>query len=569
MKTKVLWTVLNCLMVMALVLAFAHAPAEAKGPEHGGQITLRQPAVPVSWNPGAATWTATLWILHFERLMTGDFEKHGLRNKNGFPFHVGDATPPDMAVGALAESWEVPDPNHIVIKIRKGVRFHNKPPVNGRELEAKDVVASLKQIWEIPRFKTGYWERVQNIEAKDKYTVVITMSSYDVMWKFYFGLGWYAEILPHEIIEQKIKDQKLAAQWKYSIGTGPFILKDYVTDVGATWVRNPDYWDNKRTINGKEYKIPFLDSVRNILIEDESTWIAALRTGKVHLARNIDTVQMDELRKTAPELRSVEIGAAQAPYLHMNLDKKPLDNIEVRKALWMAIDYDDIIDKLYGGKGYRRYNRIVPAGYMPAQTIPDNELPREKLEVHTYNKEKAKQRLASAGFPKGFKTSITVSSTETDMDIASLLASYWGDIGVELEIKTSEVAVTQLMIREGKHTMCTYPWGGLPLSTSVQTRPNAPFNLSRWKSDEFEKNFLEATQTTDQEKLNKLIKKMSLLDMMSFASAPLAGSYVYTVWQPWVKNYYGEMNINYYMGIAGPLSVIWIDKALKKKMRHK
>ena len=181
MKRKIAWLVLSCLMVAALILASCApaAPEEEKpappttekptppkeeekpappkeekptpsvteGPKYGGVLTHSMADPPLHFDETFGT-PATVPTLHItnEELFEGDWAKG--------PAGTGETTwlyhmmpPPYVITGALAESWEMPDDNTMVFHIRQGVHFHNKPPTNGRELVADDIVFSLKRLW--------------------------------------------------------------------------------------------------------------------------------------------------------------------------------------------------------------------------------------------------------------------------------------------------------------------------------------------------------------------------------------------------------------------------------------
>lgn len=597
MKNKALWVLLSCLMVLSLVLASCGTAAtpeeeegatvtgkvtetekeiakeeekeaeeeeEVTGPQYGGTLTVLATSGPLAWDPAAATWTVEVWSgTHNEKPMVGDLEGKGPRGDGSFDFAATGQLPRGMRKGALAESWEWPDPLTLIFNVRKGVHFHNKPPANGRELDAEDMALSLSRIWNIPRFKTGYWSFVDSIEATDKYTVEISFNRYDTNWEHYLGTGWYVQILPRELIEQD-----LMGDWEYGCGTGPFIMDDFVSDVSAVWVRNNNYWD-KTTIDGKEYSLPFVDSFRRVIIPDSATYLSAMRTGKLDFIPVMDAVKTDQLKRTCPDLTFKsfkKIGAT--PTLIMRTDTEPTNDIRVRKALWMAIDYDDMIEKLYMGDADCSYTFIVPAGWSPSVTTPVEELPSELVEGYSYNQEKARQLLSEAGYPNGFTIEILVDNLETHVDISSLLASYWSAIDVKLNIKTEEASVHQVSMRERIHkNLCIYNWVDTPLNIITQLAPGTLMNYSNWDDAQFGEMINGILAEQDEETLNEKIKAIDVYQALSFTTKTLLVPYVTTAWWPWVKNYYGEKEATYIQ--EAPIAArIWIDQELKKEMGY-
>ena len=108
--------------------------------------------------------------------------------------------------------------------------------------------------------------------------------------------GYFSGIYPKEVVDAG------ATNWKNVNGTGPFMLTDFVQGNSNTYAKNPNYWD-KEKINGAEYKLPFVDKLVYRTIKDEATFITALRTGKLDILETIRWQNVDELKKSAPQLK--------------------------------------------------------------------------------------------------------------------------------------------------------------------------------------------------------------------------------------------------------------------------
>ena len=151
-----------------------------------------------------------------------------------YPFSGGYMTQVFALMGTLAESWEQPDPLTYVFHIRKGVQWHDKPPVSGRELTAKDVEYSYQRYLgnkltgtefseaDPPPFGGPFialpWE---SVTATDKYTVVMKMKEQPAVSALKLILDyWSMGIQPREVIEEHgdISD------WRNLVGTGPYEL---------------------------------------------------------------------------------------------------------------------------------------------------------------------------------------------------------------------------------------------------------------------------------------------------------------------------------------------------------
>jgi peptide/nickel transport system substrate-binding protein len=156
-----------------------------------------------------------------------------------FPNGPEQKSPTDFSIlPDLAEKWTISkDGTVYTFSLRKGVKFHNKPPVNGRELTADDVKYSLERFMA----KSGFRERfepVKSIEAVDKHTVRITLKEPYAPFLNHLANPSFCAILPREA-EEKFKDFNHPDS---VIGTGPFVLKSYDKGVRMVFEKNPGYY---------------------------------------------------------------------------------------------------------------------------------------------------------------------------------------------------------------------------------------------------------------------------------------------------------------------------------------
>ena len=178
--------------------------------------------------------------------------------------------PVSVIGGSLAESWELPDSNTYVFHIREGVRWHDKAPMNGRELTAEDVVFNWHRMVGMGEFTAAGGSPIQtlkdipfeSITATDRYTVVFktTGPQSGLMHTLLVHHSFY--VYPPEVIEEHGDVQ----DWRNSVGTGPYMLTDIVEGSSYTWTKNPDYWgfDEKYPQN----RLPYIDELTALLIKD-------------------------------------------------------------------------------------------------------------------------------------------------------------------------------------------------------------------------------------------------------------------------------------------------------------
>src|SRR2546426_6967200 len=158
----------------------------------------------------------------------------------------------------LAERWEAPDDTTYLFHLRKGVRWHNKPPVNGRELVAADVQFTFDRfLTEKGNPERQLLESVERVEVVDRYTVKFLLNEPFVWLLDVLANAMCMWIIAPEVVE-KYGDLKNV---ETAIGTGPFILERYEPNVKTVFKRNPDYFLKDQ---------PYVDGVEWFMIEDDS-----------------------------------------------------------------------------------------------------------------------------------------------------------------------------------------------------------------------------------------------------------------------------------------------------------
>jgi peptide/nickel transport system substrate-binding protein len=317
---------------------------------------------------------------------------------------------------ALAESWTTSqDGKTWTFKLRRGVKFHT-----GRELSSDDVKFTYEKVLD-PKMASGgrgYFLSVEGIETPDKYTVRIHTKTPTAALLAALAGNWSA-IVPRDEVEKRGDLRRTA------IGTGPFILQEWVPQSHLKARKNPDYWDK-----GK----PYVDNIEIKVIPDEGNIIAQLRTGNIHHALLEDNKNYllikDDKRLTA--LRSPRLGF---DCIMINMGRKPFDDVRVRQALSLAIDRTEVLQVAASGLG-QVTGPLTPA--MKPWALPIDAF----KEWYTPNIEKAKKLLAEAGHPNGFKTTLRAIPTFPTMVAgAQVVAAQLKKIGVDAQIVQEEYGV--------------------------------------------------------------------------------------------------------------------------------
>ncbi len=583
-KIQSLFIVLTLpLMVAALGVSLAAEmvkdPTTGKmvsAPEYGGTMTFAVRREPPTTDPMFGGGSS--------RGVDGVSEKLGMVNW-GIDRSEYDLTgaffyfPPSVLTGRLAESWETPDPTTIVFKIRQGVHWHKKAPMSGRELTAQDIEYNFHRVWGLgsgftapPETYTGALAKLpyESVTATDKYTVVFKLKQPQLGALELILIDWGAFILPPEVIQQ----QGDVKEWRNLVGTGPFMLTDWVDGSSTTWTRNPDYWgfDEKYPQN----RLPYFDGLSALIMKEPATILAALRSGQVDYvgwigqAEMIYTAEKESIERTNPEITfyPYSIRSENAFNFNMATDNPFSKDIRVRRAMQMALDLETM-NKTYF-KGEARWKPRGALGDAVGGT-PFEEWPEEVRKGYMYDPEGAKKLLDEAGYPPG-PDGIRIKATEyhfehADFDYAQLAASYWKAIGVEVEIKISEAATHGARQREYTYGEMISWISGMdfldPVTALGLAYSKAGFNPSGYNDPEFDRLYEAARDAATLEEQQRAVKaaEMYFTKKHIYVWGPNAPKF--NAVQPWVRGYNGEASLGSDDRMV-ILSRLWFDNEMKK-----
>jgi len=594
MAKRILWLTMSCLIVVALVLASC-GPAEeeeeeaetvvgeveeeeeeeaevvevvapeVEGPTYGGSITLVRATPITAFDEGFGfPWSCQALSFTNEELFGGDWGK-GLAGTGevswqtyGFSGLVGHSP-------RLCESWELVEPSTLVYHIRKGVHWHDKPPVNGRELNADDIVYNMERGLRLARSYLNITmtqsERPTSIEATDKYTVTVVCPP-GMAGKWLEQSGELMVIIPPEVDEEWGNMN----EWTRVIGTGPYTIKDYVPGSALTLERYPAYWMYDPVY--PENRLPYVDIVKYHIIADASTRIAALRTAKVD-AYSLSFDDAEDVIATTPDLMYVEVPQTAPSLIFFDLRKEPYSDIRVRRALQIGVDQKAISDSYYGGHSEWYSFPILPMPEHSDMYTPLEDMPESVQELFGYDVDEAKALLAEAGYPTGFKAKVICYDAYVDM--LSIFKDYWEKIDVELELDVKEYSVWQSMETSKTYDdMIVRGLSGSSTSHKLYTYrgcETGPVENLGFVCDPL-------MDDTYQEMLDNYFKPEVrrgmfrdlvpyILDKVWMIQMPAA--HLFNFWWPWVKGYHGEICVGYYDIGNWPIYV-WVDQDLKAEM---
>ena len=284
--------------------------------------------------------------------------------------------------------------------------------------------------------------------------------------------------------------------------------------------------------------------------------------------------------KERPDLQYLKI--IQAPAVPTGREDKPdlpFKDLRVRQALNLAVNQQEIVDSYYKGNavllGYpwppeKTYESIyTPLDQQPDQpTVDGSECSVQEL--FTYNPDKAKQLLSEAGYPDGFKTTITC-ETGAQADFLSVIRDYFLKVGVDMEIQPLETGTYISVYRARsfdemlmKNTVdYAFPF------RMLMVRQESFDDPAYFESDKTRAAYdaISAAIGIDDSVVSQQLKEIGPYILEEAWGVWMPAPYAYIMWWPWVKNYHGEQDTGYFTPYNYS-KYIWIDQTLKKSMGY-
>jgi len=540
------------------------APAE-EGPKYGGTIRVGQPTKLRGFDTAMGYNTDYIANnLTKDELVIGDWSK-GSQGTGEASFRISGTLFPRFTAGNLAESWEMPDDQTCIFHLREGVHFHDKPPVNGREMTADDVAYSFNRLFttETCYHYNAILPSFESVTATDKYTVTFKSAPGKIGHLFWWTADW-GRVIAHEVVEE-YGDYR---DWHNQIGTGPYMIKDYVPDSYITFERNPNFWGYDP--NHPENRLPYLDEVIWVIMPDEAARLAAFRTAQIDWVNKVGWEDAGDITRRNPDIQEFRfLEAAHMNVIYMKMEEgQPFTDIRVRRAMSMALNQEEIKDKFYGGNAELLSCPVAPYPELYNLYTELEDQSQSVQELYQYLPDKARQLLADAGYPNGFKTKLLL--TAKAVPLCSLLADYWANVGVDVELDVKEQGVYNSMKAERTHEAMI--WSVMSTVAPGQFRP---FRPTDWQDaslvddprvnaayEEIAANLIVKQEDAD-EAMHEIFPYC--LEQAWFVEPP--SPYLWTLWWPWLKGYGGEYTVGQSNGDIWARWV-WMDEDLKVSMGH-
>jgi len=535
-------------------------------PRYGGSITitLTSGGATTILDPAYSTRSVLNGVHTYGRLGTADWSK-GPQGTNEFPF-TSSYVPDLFLMGDVTESWDIVDLDTIVFKLRDNVYWHNKPPMNGRKFTVEDVQWSFEHASNDPRNvyyppeeqEVPFFVKIDNLTFELNYDEPTTRMLHGVM-------NW-CYMMPREVWEQfgDLNDPN------HQVGMGPFMLEDVVPDSSMTWKRNPNYhlFDPFFPDN----RLPYADTLQAIVIPDESTRLAALRTHKADWEW-VPYDKVDGMLQSNPELKMRMVQPDSSNTMWPRNDIAPYSDKRVRQAISMAIDQPAILEEYYQGRAFMLTWPVMPSfsdHYTPLEELPEN-----SRMLYEHQPARARELLAEAGYPNGFSTEVQVSSANPrGIEVMSLVQGWLEEVGITMTIKVMEPTTfgNVLWVRQFPG-MSYISWGNNGIDDAFgwahggwvsDTGVGSVYAFSNVVDPIAQETYELLVETLDLEEQSRIRREHCLREIDLCWEIPIPTPAWYLFWQPWMKGYVGEVSVGPDPGEnSGVLRHVWIDQDLK------
>jgi peptide/nickel transport system substrate-binding protein len=467
----------------AFALATGAVPdALAQQPKKGGTLQFAISAEAPHYDPHGSDTFATL---HFSAPFYSTLLRYNLPK---FPEIEGD----------LAESWTVaPDKLTYTFKLHDGVKFHDGTPLTSADIKATydrmrnpppNVVSNRK----------ATFDDIGTIETPDARTVVFKMKAVNSSMLDHFASPWNTVYSAKDLAADPN-----APKTKIN-GTGPFTFVEHIKGSHVAGKRNENYFKKG---------LPYLDGFKGVFTLQAAAMLNALQGGQVLAEfRGVSPAERDRIvQAMGDKIRVEESSWTLNLVVAFNTEKKPFDDVRVRRALLMAID------RWGGSAGLSRISTLRAVGGVlrpgsPLATPPDElaKLPGFGRDIKA-SREQAKKLLAEAGVPN-LKFQLWNRNLAMPYTPAGIfLVDQWRQIGVEVEHKQSDTAPYLATLASGNYEVAIdfsnlFNDDATLAMTKFLSHKKNPLNLSRSNDDELDKLFEQQVREGDVEKRKLLIR---------------------------------------------------------------
>lgn len=385
----------------------------------------------------------------------------------------------------LAESYENPDENTWIFKLKEGVQFHDGTPFNAEAV--KYTFDKLRDpATGAPR--ASLLESVEEITVEDEYTVKITT-------KYPYGAFLAALSHTNSAIVSPSADQKQDLM-KEPVGTGPFKFVSWTPGDQLELEANEEYWNGAPDLKKVVFKV----------VPEVSTAISMLQTGEVQFIDNLPTEQINRL-ESMDNIDIQKIDGSPVYYFAFNHLKEMNQDPEFREAVASAIDRDAFVSKL-NGLGVRSDSVVGPKVFGYDKSAENAGTP--------YDLDHAKELVEKNGYGDQPLKLLTANRANTTL-MAEIVQAQLVEAGFKVEIESMEWATYLDSARAGEYDLTFLSWSNVTGDGSELFYPNfhsdnvGSSNRAQYSNAAFDDLVMQSRTTVDQEERAKLLDQANKL----------------------------------------------------------
>jgi dipeptide transport system substrate-binding protein len=436
-------------------------------------------------------------------------------------------------VPGLAKSWDVSDDGtQYTFHLREGVKFHSNAVFRPtRPMNADDVLFSLLRQWkpDHPYHRVsgsrydyfqdlGMAELLKSIEKLDDSTVRISLTRPDAVFLANLAMPFNA-ILSSEYADAMLKAGTPERLDQEPLGTGPFAFVSFQKDVTIRYRSFVDYWGGEQPIDTLVFTITPNPAVR----------LNKLKSGECHLMAFPNPADVPRI-EADPNLVLLKQEGFNIGYMSMNTQRKPFDDVRVRRAINMAVDKQSIIEAVYQGAGVVAKNPVPPTLWSYNDAVED----------YPFDLAEAQRLLVEASYPQGFESELWYMPVSRPYNpsgkrIAEMIQSDLSKIGIRLRLVTAEWNEYRTRLQAGDAPMALYGWTGdngdpdnflhvLLGCTAARIGGN---NVAKWCNPEYDALVNRAKVLAGQSERQPLYEKAQLVFKSEAPWVPIAHSVVF------------------------------------------
>lgn len=393
----------------------------------------------------------------------------------------------------LADEWDISeDGTTYTFHLRKDVKWHaNARFTPSRNLNADDVVFSIERQWKADNPFYVDWHSspaafnnaglptlLKSVEKLDDQTVKITLTQPEGPFLSYLAAG-FIPIQSKEYADQLLKAGTPEKLDQEPVGTGPFMFTEYRKNAVVRFEAFPQHWAGR----------PRLTRLVFAITPNASERWQKLQRGECDVIAAPNPADLDAMNNDA-NIMVLQRPRLDVAYLAFNTQKKPFDDVRVRKAFNLAINKSAIVEKAYGSLGIGAINPLPPLLWSYNKSTRD----------YPYVPSAAKKMIAEAGYPEGFSTELWIPvEAHTYMPygerVAEMIQADLAQVGVKVELKVLTADEIKKRIAAGEQQLVLQGW------TTINADPDdflyrqfvckgdtpAEGNIARWCNADFQK----------------------------------------------------------------------------------